>query len=45
MVPDYYIHESDEWLVFPHELSGLTPDEIIEGKSDLKNIHDILLEK
>jgi len=45
MVPDYYIHESDEWLVLPQELSGLTPDEISEGKSDLKNIHDILLEK
>ena len=44
-VPDYYIHESEEWLVFPHELSGLTPDEIIAGKSDLVKIHDILLEK
>lgn len=42
IVPDYSIHESDEWLVFPHEISGLTPDEIIEGKSDLKNVHDIL---
>lgn len=42
IVPDYFVHESDEWLVFPHELSGLTPDEIIAGKSDLKNIHDIL---
>ncbi|TMS59909.1 hypoxanthine phosphoribosyltransferase, partial [Pseudoalteromonas sp. S3173] len=29
----------------PHELSGLTPDEIIEGKSDLAKIHDILHEK
>ncbi len=42
IVPDYFVHESDEWLVFPHELSGLTPDEIIAGKADLKNIHDIL---
>lgn len=38
IVPDYYVHESDEWLVFPHELSGLTPDELSEGKSDLANI-------
>ena len=45
MKPDYYIHESEEWLVFPHELSGLTPDEIIEGKTDLAKIHDLLLEK
>jgi len=36
--PDYYVHESDEWLVFPHELSGLTQEEIAEGKSDLANI-------
>lgn len=41
--PDYYIHESSEWLVFPHELSGLTPDEIIEGKKDLVNIHHLLV--
>ena len=45
MVPDYFIHESDEWLVFPHEISGLTPDEIIEGKTDLKNVHDILFDE
>jgi hypoxanthine phosphoribosyltransferase len=41
--PDYYIHESEEWLVFPHELSGLTPDEIIAGKKDLTNIHHLLV--
>ena len=39
--PDYYTHESDEWLVFPHELDGLTKDEIKEGKKDLKNIIDL----
>lgn len=44
IVPDYYIHESDEWLVFPHEISGLTPDEIIQGKSDLKNVQHLLLD-
>ena len=26
--PDYFIHQSDDWLVFPHEIDGLTPDEI-----------------
>jgi hypoxanthine phosphoribosyltransferase len=36
--PDYYIHESSEWLVFPHELSGLTQEEIAEGKKDLTNV-------
>lgn len=39
--PDYYVHESDEWLVFPHELSGLTPAEIAEGKKDLTNIIEL----
>jgi hypoxanthine phosphoribosyltransferase len=28
LVPDYYIHETDEWIVFPHELEGLTIEEI-----------------
>lgn len=42
IIPDYYIRKSDEWLVFPHELSGLTPDEIIEGKQELAEIRDIL---
>ena len=27
-VPEYYVHETDKWLVFPHELEGLTIDEI-----------------
>lgn len=39
--PDYYIHESDKWLVFPHELDGLSKEEIVEGKNDLKNIIDL----
>ena len=26
--PDYFIHESNEWLVFPHEIDGLTSAEI-----------------
>jgi hypoxanthine phosphoribosyltransferase len=26
--PDYYVHETDEWLVFPHEICGLTEAEI-----------------
>lgn len=41
--PDYYVHTSDEWLVFPHELSDLTPDELIKGKKDLANIHHLLV--
>lgn len=32
LVPDYYLHEVDEWLVFPHELKGLTEEEIRQNK-------------
>ena len=34
IVPDYFIHESEQWLVFPQEVSGLTIDEILKGKSE-----------
>ena len=30
--PDYYLYETDAWLVFPHELNGLSGEEIIEYK-------------
>jgi len=33
--PDFYIHETEKWLVFPHELEGLSMDEIIEFKPEL----------
>jgi hypothetical protein len=39
--PDYYLHESAEWLVFPHELAGLERDEIARGKKDLAAILDL----
>ena len=26
--PDYYVRETDQWIVFPHELDGLTPEEV-----------------
>ena len=33
--PHYYLYETDKWLVFPHELNGLTLDEIIKNKPDI----------
>ncbi len=27
-MPDHFIHETDRWLVFPHEFGDCTPDEI-----------------
>jgi hypoxanthine phosphoribosyltransferase len=28
LVPDFFVHETADWLVFPHELAGLTPAEV-----------------
>jgi hypoxanthine phosphoribosyltransferase len=42
LAPDYYLHETDAWLVFPHELSGLGFDEIRAGKTELAPILDLL---
>lgn len=39
-VPDFFIHESSEWLVFPHEIDGLTTDEIRENRPELADIAD-----
>ena len=36
--PDFYLHETDDWLVFPHELDGLTINEIKENKPALKDL-------
>ena len=38
--PDYFLHETDKWLVFPHELDGLTIEEIRENKPELNNLID-----
>jgi uncharacterized protein len=32
LVPDYYVHATDNWLVFPHEIVGLTREEILANK-------------
>jgi hypoxanthine phosphoribosyltransferase len=36
--PDYYVHETDKWLVFPHELKGLTPEEIARHKPEITRV-------
>ena len=38
MVPDFYLTETAEWLVFPHELDALTPEELLEAKPRLYEI-------
>jgi hypoxanthine phosphoribosyltransferase len=36
--PDYFIRETAEWLVFPHELDALTPDELQQARPDIAAI-------
>ena len=38
MVPDFYLRETAEWLVFPHELDALTPAEMLEARPELHEI-------
>jgi hypothetical protein len=40
--PDYYLHEYDEWLVLPYELTGLSSEDIAENKAWVKPILDEL---
>lgn len=40
--PDYYLHETDRWIVFPHELTGLSAEEILAGKKGLGVLREIL---
>ncbi len=30
--PDYFLHETNNWLVFPHELQGLSNEEVAANK-------------
>ena len=36
--PDFYLHETEKWLVFPHELEGLSLQEIIDSKPELGDL-------
>jgi hypoxanthine phosphoribosyltransferase len=38
IVPDYYEYETAEWLVFPHELDALTPDELRAARPQVAEI-------
>lgn len=36
--PDYFLYGSDDWLVYPHSVEGLTPEEILQHKPDIHRI-------
>ncbi len=36
--PHYYVRKTDAWIVFPHEIEGLTADEVREKDAALSAI-------
>jgi hypoxanthine phosphoribosyltransferase len=43
--PDYFIHETSEWLKYPHSLEGLTEQEMAEKRPELYAIIKPSLDK
>jgi hypoxanthine phosphoribosyltransferase len=37
-VPDYFVHETSDWLVLPYELSGMSIDELRTNRPELGDI-------
>jgi hypothetical protein len=37
-VPDYYLHETEQWLKYPHSLEGLSVEEVAEHRPALYEI-------
>jgi len=40
--PDFFVHKTDDWLVLPYELSGMSIDELREHRPELSTIIDRL---
>lgn len=40
--PDYYVHETADWLILPYELSGLSIDELRQNKAEIQPVIDRL---
>tara|TARA_R110002096_G_scaffold21113_4_gene69032 strand:- start:9863 stop:10441 length:579 start_codon:yes stop_codon:yes gene_type:complete len=38
ITPDYFLRETSEWLVFPHELDSLTPEELQKSRPEIAAI-------
>ncbi len=36
--PDYFVHETKDWLALPYELSGMSPEELIKNRPELAPI-------
>ena len=38
--PDFHVRKLEDWIVFPHEIEGLTPDEIAQKDPELAMLLD-----
>lgn len=45
LTPDYFVRSTDQWLVFPHEVQGLTREEILKHKPVDESFFDSKLTK
>lgn len=37
-IPDFYVHETSDWLVLPYELTGLSIDELMTHRPELESV-------
>jgi hypothetical protein len=37
-IPDYYVHETNDWLVLPYELSGFSVTELQENRPEMADL-------
>ena len=44
-VPEYYLYETDNWLVFPHELAGMSAKELLDNKPGVETLKALLSKK
>jgi hypoxanthine phosphoribosyltransferase len=40
--PEYFVHETDDWLVLPYELSGFSVDELRANRPEMSGLIDRL---
>lgn len=43
LIPDYYLHETEVWLKYPHSLEGLSREEIAEHRPEILEIIEDLM--
>ena len=45
IVPDYFVHETSDWLKYPHSLEGLSADEIRQHRPEIYAVIGDLLQR